>query len=153
MSWIGDLRGFQHMLKKVLEELQPELKHNRGIRHLMTAVASVVENAHGDVSPPANFMERVWPRYLAALLHGGGGRHYWLSYDELLALTTIARVNLMVVEDRADAFSLRRRQPCRRGQTRRAHACGFHPRGAALQKFKATLNARHPCWKKRRKQI
>ena len=49
-------------------------------------------------------MDRVWPYYLDAYLHGDEGRQYWLSYDELLALATISQVNLLVVEEREDAF-------------------------------------------------
>ena len=70
----------------------------------LDALSSAVENAHGDVQPPQNFMTHVWPHYRSAYQHGGEGRQFWLSYDVLLALATIAEVNLVVVEEREDAF-------------------------------------------------
>ena len=102
----GDLLDFQRPFLHVLNHLQPELSERQEIRDFVIAIARVVENtnAHSDVSPPANFMDLVWPHYLHAYLHGGLGRDYWLSYDELLALATIAKVNLVIVQEQAGCF-------------------------------------------------
>ena len=100
----GDLLGIQRSLERVVNNSCPQVRSVQIVRELLVAVATVTVNAHwhGDVRPPANFLARVWPHYLEVLEHGGDGRQYWLSYDELLALATIARVNLVVVERRPD---------------------------------------------------
>ena len=75
-----------------------------------------------------------------------------MSYDELLALTFIARVNLMVVEARAGAAHYT-------GDNLADVARPAEPtlavsiRGMALHKFNAILNVWSPCWKKRRQQV
>ena len=102
----GDLLVFQRQFLHVLNHFQTELWDRQEIQDFVTAMARVVENAnaHSDVSPPANFMDLVWPHYLHAYLHGGLGRDYWLSYDELLALATIAKVNVVIVQEQAGCF-------------------------------------------------
>ena len=100
----GDLRRFQAILLEVLTTQQPEVSRRREIQMLLDALSNAVENAHGDVQPPQDFITHVWPHYRSAYQRGGEGRQYWLSYDELLALATIAEVNLVVVEEREDAF-------------------------------------------------
>ena len=100
----GDLRRFQTILLEVLTTQQPEVYRRREIQMFLDALSNAVENAHGDVQPPQDFITHVWPHYRSAYQHGDKGRQYWLSYDELLALATIAEVNLVVVEEREDAF-------------------------------------------------
>ena len=100
----GDLRRFQAILLNVLTEYQPEMLLRREITMFLDSLSSAVNNAHGDIQPPQNFMTHVWPHYRSAYQHGGNDQQYWLSYDELLALATIAEVNLVVVEEREDAF-------------------------------------------------
>ena len=100
----GDLHRFQAIVVKVLTEYQPEMLHRREINMFLNALRTAVDNAHGDIKVPQDFMTHVWPHYCSAYQHGGEGRQYWLSYDELLALATIAKVNLVVVEEKEDAF-------------------------------------------------
>ena len=100
----GDLLVFQRQFLHVLNQFQPELWDRQEIQDFVTAIAKVVALSHGEVSPPADFIDLVWPHYIHGYIHGGLGRQYWLSYDELLALATVARVNLVIVSERAGCF-------------------------------------------------
>ena len=100
----GNLIEFQKHFLYVIENYATDLCHRREIQTFLNVIASVVTKAHGHVSPPPNFMDLVWPHYLHGYLHGHLGCQYWLSYDELLALATIAKVNLVIVEEREGCF-------------------------------------------------
>ena len=96
--------AFQQHFLHVLNHAQPDLWDRQEIRDFVTAIAQVVSTADGEMFPPADFIERVWPHYIHGYRHGGLGRQYCLSFDELLAVATVARVNLVIVSERAGCF-------------------------------------------------
>ena len=49
---------------------------------------------------PCYFREEIWSYYLATIRHSS----YWLSYDELLAVATIAHTQLIIVQEINDIF-------------------------------------------------
>ena len=88
------MRSVEH----VFSELCPQLRDDEHIRDLLYACGIVVANTRGPLDPAPGFLHRIWPHFLQALEHGGDGKQYWLSYDELLALATIADVKLVIVK-------------------------------------------------------
>jgi len=93
----GDLQRFAETLE-YLQPLLGGLGHTFPFQEFQTAVLDVIRGGHTAIVEPDCFLERVWPLYLNALEHGHDGLQYWLSYDELLALATIARVPLVVFD-------------------------------------------------------
>ena len=57
----GDMLDFQKHFLHVLNHVQPELRDRQEIQDFVTAIAEVVATSHGEVSPPADFIDRVWP--------------------------------------------------------------------------------------------
>ena len=53
---------------------------------------------------PPNFLPDIWPHYLHVLEHGGAGMSYWLEANEILAVATIAKVPLALLEKHEDGF-------------------------------------------------
>ena len=84
----------------------PDLQTDTRLIELQAAVVNVVERQKDDFPDiPPDFFEDVWPYYLEALEHGGANRSWWLSYDELLAVATIARVPLIIFEEQENTDS------------------------------------------------
>jgi len=72
------------------------LREDGIIRRFREALAiATVTNLQTEMSVPHKFLERVWKHYLQAL----SDPDYWLSYDELIALATIAKVRTLVLQN------------------------------------------------------
>ena len=92
-------------VENALSNFCTELRTDPAIVELNAAIINVVTRQMSECSAiPPRFIDDVWPHYLHALEHGDGGRSYWLSYDELLAVAIISNVKLIVVEERDDGF-------------------------------------------------
>ena len=77
----------------------PALVADPKIKDFQGAIAIVAANHSIPIQVPPNFMEEIWGFYTKAFLEGAQNCSYWLSYDELLALATIAGVKLLVLEE------------------------------------------------------
>ena len=92
-------------VENALSNFCTDLRTDPAIVELNAAIIDVVTRQMSECSAtPPRFIDDVWPHYLHALEHGDGGRSYWLSYDELLAVAIISNVKLIVVEERDDGF-------------------------------------------------
>ena len=100
-----NLTTVKMQLENLLSNVCTDLRTDPLLTDFQAAVASVANRQMDDLlSIPPNFIDEIWPFYVEALEDGGANMSYWLSYDELMALASIARVNLIIVEERRDCF-------------------------------------------------